>query len=111
MNKERTAFFIRAYNDVDHFVPLIAEFVKKNENPLIILITNIDIENDYRINYLETLGKFEVYKDVDKDFIKSEKRNTFLSKLNSRLYSIKRNRESFFGKLYRKVYLIVKQSF
>ena len=73
------------------------------------MITNIDIENDYRINYLETLGKFEVYKDVDKDFIKSEKRNTFLSKLNSRLYSIKRNRESFFGKLYRKVYFNCKK--
>ena len=68
------------------------------------MITNIDIENDYRINYLETLGKFEVYKDVDKDFIKSEKRNTFLSKLNSRLYSIKRNRESFWQTLQKSIF-------
>ena len=38
MQRDRTAFFIRAYNDVDHFVPLIAEFIKKKENPLIVLI-------------------------------------------------------------------------
>ena len=34
MRKKRVAFFIQAYNDVDHFIPLIAEFVKRNENPL-----------------------------------------------------------------------------
>ena len=29
----RVAFFLRAYNDVDHFVPIIAEFVKNRETP------------------------------------------------------------------------------
>ena len=43
MMYKRTAFFIRAYNDVDHFVPLIAEFIKKNENPLIVLTTNLTL--------------------------------------------------------------------
>ena len=46
MKQNRTAFFIRAYNDVDHFVPLLAEFIKKKENPLVVLTTDLDFEND-----------------------------------------------------------------
>ena len=100
---KRTAFFIRAYNDVDHFVPLIAEFIKKNENPLIVLTTNIDFENDYRIIYLRNLGDFEIFRDEDKDFINYEVRDTFFSKLSSRLYSIRRNRRGIIGRYYRKL--------
>lgn len=100
---KRTAFFIRAYNDVDHFVPLIAEFIKKNENPLIVLTTNINFENDYRIIYLRNLGDFEIFRDEDKDFINYEVRNTFFSKLSSRLYSIRRNRRGIIGRYYRKL--------
>ena len=103
MMYKRTAFFIRAYNDVDHFVPLIAEFIKKNENPLIVLTTNIDFENDYRIIYLRNLGDFEIFRDEDKDFINYEVRDTFFSKLSSRLYSIRRNRRGIIGRYYRKL--------
>ena len=102
--QERVAFFIRAYNDVDHFVPLLAEFIKKGENPLIVLITDIEFENDYRIQYLRTLGGFEVFRDVDIDFIKAEKRDTFLSKMSRKIYSIRRNRKGLIGKLHRKLF-------
>tara|TARA_Y100000992_G_scaffold183583_1_gene124002 strand:- start:187 stop:1473 length:1287 start_codon:yes stop_codon:yes gene_type:complete len=104
MQRDRTAFFIRAYNDVDHFVPLIAEFIKKKENPLIVLTTDLDFENDYRVKYLKTLGDFEIFRDKDHEFIEYEKRDTFLKKLSSRIYSIKRNRNGFFGSLYRRLY-------
>jgi hypothetical protein len=99
---ERVAFFIRAYNDVDHFVPVIAEFIKKDENPIIILTTDLDFENDYRVLYLKTLGNFEVFRDEDIDFMNYEKRGSFLSKLSSRIYSLKRNRKGFIGRLYRR---------
>lgn len=102
MMYRRTAFFIRAYNDVDHFVPLIAEFIKKKENPLIVLTTNLDFENDYRVSYLRNLGNFEIFRDVDKNFINSEIRNTFFSKLSSWLYSIRRNRNGIIGRFYRR---------
>ena len=95
MKKERTAFFIRAYNDVDHFVPLIAEFIKKKENPLVITTTDIDFENDYRVKYLQTLGDLEIYRDKDSEFIKRSLRRTFLEKVLAKLYAIKRNRKTF----------------
>ena len=83
MNQDRVAFFIRAYNDVDHFVPVIAEFIKKNENPIIVVTSDIELENDYRIVYLKTLGVFEIFKDIDFDFINASKRGTILSKILS----------------------------
>ena len=49
----RVAFFIRSYNDVDHFVPLIAEFILKKENPIIIINSDFKIDNDYRFMYLK----------------------------------------------------------
>ena len=109
MQRDRTAFFIRAYNDVDHFVPLIAEFIKKKENPLIVLTTDLDFENDYRVKYLKTLGDFEIFRDKDHEFIEYEKRDTFLKKLSSRIYSIKRNRNGFIGRLYRRLYFDCKK--
>ena len=65
MNQKRTAFFIRAYNDVDHFVPLIAEFIRRKENPIVILNADIEFEKDYRIAYLINLGEFEIFRDID----------------------------------------------
>lgn len=104
MNQDRVAFFIRAYNDVDHFVPVIAEFIKKNENPIIVVTSDIELENDYRIVYLKTLGVFEIFKDIDFDFINASKRGTILSKILSKFYSLKRNRKGLIGKLHRKLF-------
>ena len=42
----RTAFFLRAYNDIDHLAPVIWKFVKKGATPLLVFHTDIDYEND-----------------------------------------------------------------
>ena len=49
-------------------------FIKKKENPLIVLTTDLDFENDYRVKYLKTLGDFEIFRDKDHEFIEYEKR-------------------------------------
>lgn len=109
MKKERTAFFIRAYNDVDHFVPLIAEFIKKKENPLVITTTDLDFENDYRVKYLQTLGDLEIFRDKDDEYIKRSLRRTFFEKVLAKLYAIRRNRKTFIGRFYRKFYFNCKK--
>jgi len=98
---KRTAFFLRAYNDVDQISPLIAEFILNKKNPLIIITSDMDLENDYRFNYLKTLGDFEIVKNLDKEYVKFSQKKNFFLKLLSRLYLLKRNRKSFFGKIYR----------
>jgi hypothetical protein len=98
---KRTAFFLRAYNDVDQICPLIAEFILNKKNPLIIITSDMDLENDYRFNYLKTLGDFEIVKNIDKEYVKFSQKKNFFLKLLSRLYLLKRNRKSFFGKIYR----------
>ena len=82
MNKKRVAFFLKAYNDLDHFIPLIAEFVKRNENPVLVLYTDIEFDTDYRVNYLSTLGNFEIHREVDFEFINISKGKSFISKIN-----------------------------
>jgi len=104
MNKKRVAFFIRAYNDVDHFVPLIAEFVKRNENPLIVLNTDIEFETDYRVVYLYTLGGFEIHREVDFDYIKASQGESFMSKVRRRFYYFRRDRKGLFGRFYRRFF-------
>ena len=93
MNKKRVAFFVRAYNDVDHFIPLIAEFVKRNENPMVVLNTDIEFETDYRVIYLSTLGKFEIHREVDFEYINISQGESFISKVRRRLYYFRRNRK------------------
>lgn len=106
---QRAAFFIRSYNDTDHFAPLIAEFIIRNENPLVIVYTDFEYENDYRFKYLISLGKVEIIKDVDKDFVNYLKKKKFFNKLLNKLYLIKRNRRNFIGKLYRKLFFNCKK--
>ena len=65
----RTAFFLRAYNDIDHIAPVIWKFIKKKQNPLIVFTTNIDYKNDYRIQFLTSEGPLEIIEDLDKDYI------------------------------------------
>lgn len=104
MSKKRVAFFIRAYNDVDHFVPLIAELIKRKENPIVILNADIEFETDYRIAYLYTLGEFEIYRDIDFKYIKSQRRDSFLKKVSSKAYALSRNRKGVIGKVWRRLF-------
>lgn len=104
MNSKRVAFFIRAYNDVDHFVPLIAEFIRRKENPIVVLNADIEFETDYRVAYLFTLGKFEICRDIDVKYVKSQRRDSFLRRVNSKIYAIRRNRKGLIGKVWRRLF-------
>ena len=94
LNLKRTAFFLRAYNDVDQISPLIAEFVLNNENPLVVITSDIDLENDYRFNYLKGLGDIEIVKNLDKEHVKFSQKDNIFRKLLNRLYLLKRSRKS-----------------
>ncbi len=106
---KRAAFFLRAYNDTDHFAPLIAEFIKNKENPLVIISTDLDIESDYRFQYLKTLGDLEVINEIDEEYVKISKKKGIIHKLLQRFYFLKRNRKSIIGRLHRYLYFNCKK--
>lgn len=56
------AFFLNSYNDVDNIVPVIWEFLKMGEHPIVIFGTGFDYKNDYRIKYLQNEYGLEVVK-------------------------------------------------
>ena len=62
----RTAFFLRAYNDIDHIAPVIWKFVKAGDNPVVVFHTDIDYENDYRIKFLMSEGEVQIFRFLDK---------------------------------------------
>jgi hypothetical protein len=101
---QRAAFFIRSYNDTDHFSPLIAEFIIKDENPLIVVYTDFKYEDDYRFKYLISLGRVEIIRDIDLDFVNYLNKKKLFSRLLDKFYLIKRNRKNLIGKLYRKLF-------
>ena len=99
---KRVAFFIRSYNDVDHFVPLIAEFILKKENPIIIINSDFKLDHDYRFLYLKKLGNLEVIYDIDEEYVKfSKKKEGFFFKIFKKYYNLKRSKKSFIGKFHR----------
>jgi len=100
----RVAFFVRSYNDVDHFVPLIAEFVRRSENPLIIVNTDFHLDLDYRVKYLRSLGDFEILNDIDREYTNVSTARGWFGKLVTKAYSIKRDRKGFLGKIYRRFF-------
>jgi hypothetical protein len=103
-NNQRVLFFIRAYNDLDHFSPIIAEFLKQNEEPIIITYAGLDLLEDYRVKYLRSLGNIKIEHMPDEKYIASESRGNILQKILSRLYSIRRRRTNFIGEIYRKLF-------
>ena len=98
----RVAFFLRAYNDIDHFAPIIWKCVKKGDNPLVVFTTDIDFKNDYRIKFLQKEGNIEIFQFLDKDYVRQPKRPYFFKKI----YNLKRNPSRIIGKIYRKLFLI-----
>jgi len=103
-NHQRTLFFIRAYNDLDHFSPIIAEFLNQGEDPIILSYADLDLSNDYRIKYLKSLGNIKIKKILDEKYIASERRDNIIQSFLSRLYSIRRRNNNFIGKIYRKLF-------
>lgn len=99
----RTAFFLRAYNDIDHIAPVIWKFIKKDEKPIVIFHTDVDYENDYRIKFLISEGEIEIIRDLDAEYLQFQKvsRNLFY-KVRYKLYRLKRDPKTLLGKLHRK---------
>lgn len=102
--KNRTAFFLRAYNDLDHFAPLIAEYLKNKNSPVLVVLGDLGLEDDYRFQYLSTLGGLEVFYDVDTLYQDSSSASGVLGLLRKRLYGLRRNPHGFVGKLWRKFF-------
>tara|TARA_Y100000590_G_scaffold211779_1_gene239972 strand:- start:7409 stop:8671 length:1263 start_codon:yes stop_codon:yes gene_type:complete len=102
----RTVFIIRAYNDLDHMVPIIWKFIIKGEDPIVIFHTDLDYLNDYRIKFLKSCGKFEIHQKIDLEYIRFQKnRNNVFYKLFRRIYNYKRSPNNLIGKIYRKYFL------
>jgi hypothetical protein len=99
----RTAFFLRAYNDIDHIAPIIWKFIKKEENPIVIFHTDVDYKNDYRIKFLLSEGNVEIIRDLDVEYMKFQlvSRNLFY-RIHYRLYRLKRDPRTLLGRLHRK---------
>ena len=100
---KNNVFFIRAYNDLDHFSPLIWKCVKEGQKPILLITTQLKIENDYRINYIG-LKNLEVIYDEDEIFEYFFNSKNLLSKALRKIYQSYRNPHSFLGKIYRKFF-------
>ena len=101
----RTAFFIRAYNDLDHFSPIIWKFIKKGDKPIVIFYTDLDYKNDYRVNYLKSIGEFDIYQFLDKEYVKyQQSKYSFLFRIFRKLYKLKQNPNRLYGKVNRRFF-------
>ena len=99
----RTAFFLRAYNDIDHIAPIIWKFIKKNQKPIVIFHTDVEYQNDYRINFLQSEGEVEIIRDLDVEYVKYERSSKNpIFRLKRRLYRLRRNHNKLLGKIYKK---------
>ncbi len=104
-NTSRTLFFIRAYNDLDHFSPIIWKFIREKSNPIVIFHTDLDFENDYRIKILKAEGDFEIYRFLDKEYVKYQKnKNNFLFRILKKLYKLKQNPKKLYGKVHKRFF-------
>lgn len=102
---DNIVFFVRAYNDLDHFVPIIWKFIKEGKSPIVIFYTDIDYKDDYRIKILERAGDFEIYNFFDNEYVKYQKNsNGIFFKFFKKLYNLKRDPDSFVGKVYRRLF-------
>lgn len=103
--KNRTAFFIRAYNDLDHFSPVIWKFIKQGDRPIVIFYTDLDYENDYRIRFLKSEGVFDIFLFKDNEYVKYQKSNrSMVFKLLKKIYTLKRNPKKLYGRLHRRLF-------
>lgn len=71
--KKKLLVFLRAYNDIDHIVPVIYKWLSTENVPTDIVITSSpDYLNDYRIQFLKQFNNLQVH-FID-DFLPEEKR-------------------------------------
>lgn len=99
----RTAFFLRAYNDVDHLAPVIWKFVTNGDNPIVVFHTDLEYENDCRINFIKSEGEVEIIRVLDREYVKYQKKKGGpVFKILQRYYNLKRNHRTIVGKIHRK---------
>ncbi len=61
MGKKTVVFFIRAYNDLDHFAPILYKLLSTDKYHAIAILTTTNINcNDYRLKFLKPLSGFEL---------------------------------------------------
>ena len=95
-------FFLRAYNDFDHLAPLIWKCLEKGDEPTILITTNLKLEDDYRFKLIASSSEIRVIYDIDTAYEKHFKAKTIFERVLRRFYLYKRDRNNFFGKIYRK---------
>ncbi|MBJ13544.1 MAG: hypothetical protein CMG62_10805 [Candidatus Marinimicrobia bacterium] len=97
-------FFVRAYNDLDHFAPLIWKCIKEGDLPTILITTKLKIEEDYRYKLINKTSKIKLIYDIDEDFEKHFIAKSMWSRFLRKLYSFKRDPSNLIGKIYRKFF-------
>ena len=98
----RVAFFLRAYNDVDHIAPVIWSFLRHGERPLVVFHTSFRYESDYRFKFLKQTGEFDIFRILDAPYERYEHGQSGRLNPARRLYNLTRNRKSVVGRIYRK---------
>ena len=59
---------------------------ERKEFPMVVLNAEIEFETDYRIAYLFTLGEFEIHRDIDHKYIRSQLRDSFFKKIKNKVF-------------------------
>jgi hypothetical protein len=103
----RTLFILRAYNDVDHIVPLIWKCTEEGEQPLVVFHTALDFESDYRIQLLRQSGSVEIVRTLDENYERFThgKEHSGRAGFARRWYARRRNPRTLAGQVYRRFWL------
>ena len=106
----RTAFFLRAYNDVDHIGPVIWKFVVKGKRPLVIFHTAFPYEEDYRMQFIRNAGDVEVRRILDVDYERFVNNPRYSrNDPRHRLYQLKRDRRFPTARLHQRLFFDCRQ--
>ena len=95
-------FFIKAYNDVDHFSPIIHRLLSKSISVQVLVFSDLSLVGDYRIEELKRYPGLCI-EYIDKKFRISRSKNK-LGRINY-LYKKITSSKSYIGKIKRKYFL------
>lgn len=106
----RPLFILRAYNDIDHIAPLIHYYIKKDLNPLVLLNSSTNFDEDPRVKLLISSGKVEFLKQPDHiheryvNHLGSERKLSTYKYIANRIYYQILQRNTLFGKFIRRFF-------
>ncbi len=107
----RPLFILRAYNDIDHISPLIYQYVIEGQRPVVLFNSSQNFMEDERIKFIKSAGDVEIIIKPDLmhekyvNFLGSANKKNFIKKISSKIYYQLLKRDSFFGKLFRHMFL------